>query len=83
MNFHGETVAELEAAFTEAFEGYLEVCTKVGKAPQKPYSDQLMVRLDPGVHQRAALAAELAGKSLTKWTEERLRESADHALAQI
>jgi predicted HicB family RNase H-like nuclease len=34
-----------------------------------------MVRVDPQVHASAALAAELAGKSLAKWTEETLRKA--------
>jgi predicted HicB family RNase H-like nuclease len=83
VHFHGETVAELRKAFREAVEGYLEVCAKVGKAPQKPYSGQIMVRVDPQVHARAALAAELSGKSLAKWTEEKLRENADRELGAL
>jgi predicted HicB family RNase H-like nuclease len=35
-----------------------------------------MARVDPEVHARAALAAELSGKSLAKWTEEKLKEAA-------
>jgi predicted HicB family RNase H-like nuclease len=80
VNFHGETVRELREAFRESVEGYIAVCAKIGKSPQKPYSGQIMVRVDPQVHARAALAAELAGKSLAKWTEERLREDADRVL---
>ena len=81
VNFHGETVEELRAAFRESVDGYVDVCARAGKKPEKPYSGQLMVRVDPEVHARAALAAELAGLSLAKWTEERLREDADRALA--
>jgi predicted HicB family RNase H-like nuclease len=80
VSFHGDTVAELRGAFHEAVEDYLEVCTRIGKAPQKPYSGQIMVRVDPQVHARSALAAELAGKSLAKWAEEKLRAAADRDL---
>ena len=38
VGFHGESVAELRAAFEEAVEDYLETCQKVGRPPQKPYS---------------------------------------------
>ena len=80
VGFHADTVQELKAAFHEAVDDYIAVCAKLGKSPQKPYSGQIMVRVDPRVHARAALAAELSGKSLAKWTEERLREDADRAL---
>ena len=69
VGFHGETVEELKAAFHEAVDDYIETCAKVGKAPQKPFSGQLMVRIDPEVHAKAAEAAELHGISLAKWAE--------------
>lgn len=79
VNFHGETVAALRAAFHEAVDGYLAVCAQAGKAPQKPYSGQLMVRIAPEVHADVARAAELAGTSLNRWTEEALRKAAAEA----
>lgn len=82
VNFHGSSVEELQRAFHEAVDGYVEVCAKIGKTPQKPYSGQLMVRVDPAVHANAAIAAELSGKSLNKWTEEKLKEAADEELAR-
>ena len=38
----------------------------------------MMFRVAPEVHRRAALAAELSGKSLNQWAEEVLEEAADH-----
>ncbi len=76
VGFHADTVVGLREAFREAVEDYVETCAKIGKPPQKPYSGQIMVRVDPEVHAKAALAAELSGKSLAKWTEEKLREAA-------
>jgi predicted HicB family RNase H-like nuclease len=38
IGFHGESVAELEAAFHDAVDDYLESCAKIGKPPKKPYS---------------------------------------------
>jgi predicted HicB family RNase H-like nuclease len=38
VGFHGTTVDELEAAFHEAVDHYLEVCVKIGQEPQRPYS---------------------------------------------
>jgi predicted HicB family RNase H-like nuclease len=80
VNFHGETVKELRSAFVEAVEGYIATCAKIGRPPQKPYSGQIMVRVDPQVHANAAIAAEVSGKSLAKWAEEALREAADRTL---
>jgi predicted HicB family RNase H-like nuclease len=38
-----------------------------------------MLRVDPEVHSRAAIAAELAGKSLNQWGEEVLAKAAEQA----
>jgi predicted HicB family RNase H-like nuclease len=76
VGFHGETVDELRAAFHEAVEDYIETCAKIGKEPQKAFSGQVMFRVSPEVHRKAALAAELAGKSLNQWAEEALERAA-------
>ena len=76
VGFHAETVEGLRAAFQEAVEDYQETCAKIGKDPQRAYSGQMMFRVNPEVHRRAALAAELAGKSLNQWAEEVLGKAA-------
>ena len=75
VGFHADNVDALRAAFREAVEDYIETCARLGKAPQKPYSGRMMFRVDPEVHRRAALAAELAGKSLNQWAEEVLERA--------
>ncbi|MFY7777039.1 MAG: type II toxin-antitoxin system HicB family antitoxin [Elstera sp.] len=76
VGFHADTVEGLRAAFQEAVEDYLETCAHLGKEPQKAFSGQVMFRIDPEVHRKAALAAELAGKSLNQWAEEALKQAA-------
>jgi predicted HicB family RNase H-like nuclease len=80
VGFHAETVPELRAAFREAVDDYVATCARIGKSPQRPYSGQLMVRVDPQVHADAARAAELSGISLAKWTEAVLQEAARKAV---
>lgn len=77
VGFHADTVADLKAAFHEAVDDYIETCAKIGKSPDKPYSGNLMLRVDPKVHANAALAAELSGKSLNEWGQDVLREAAE------
>ncbi len=76
VGFHADNVADLKAAFQEAVDDYIDMCAKIGKSPQKPHSGNLMLRIDPLVHSKAALAAELAGKSLNQWSEEALDKAA-------
>lgn len=70
VGFHGESVAELRAAFEEAVDDYLESCRKLGREPNHPYSGQFRLRLPPELHARAAMVAETQGKSLNTWVSE-------------
>ncbi|MDE0206202.1 MAG: type II toxin-antitoxin system HicB family antitoxin [Candidatus Tectomicrobia bacterium] len=76
VGFHADTVEALREAFREAVEDYIETCARIGKEPQKAFSGQVMFRISPEVHRKAAIAAELAGKSLNQWAEEVLDSAA-------
>ena len=76
VGFHGDSVANLRAAFEEAVDDYLATCEKLGRTPQRPYSGKLMLRLDPNTHARAAMQAQAQGKSLNAWAQETLAKAA-------
>ncbi len=75
VGFHGDTVPNLRFAFEEAVSDYLETCEKLSRAPQRPYSGKVMLRLDPMIHARAAMQAEAQGKSLNAWAQETLAKA--------
>jgi predicted HicB family RNase H-like nuclease len=77
IGFHADSVIGLVAAFEDAVDDYLEICARVGKAPERPYSGKMMLRVSPETHAKAALAAKLAGKSLNQFGEEALRDAAE------
>ena len=81
VTFHADNVEGLRAAFHEAVNDYVDTCAKAGKTPQRAYSGQLMLRVDPQVHASAAMAAQLSGKSLNQWGEEVLANAAAAANA--
>ena len=75
VGFHADTVDDLKKAFHEAVDDYVETCAKIGKEPQKPYSGKVMFRLNPELHRKAAIRAEMEGKSLNQWAEEVLEHA--------
>lgn len=83
VGFHAEDAAGLVAAFHEAVDDYLATCDTVGKSPEKAYSGRVMVRIDPRVHARSALAAQLSGISLNQFSEEAMAALAEQRLARI
>lgn len=72
VGFHGESVTELRAAFEEAVDDYLDLCTEEGKSPDKPYSGKIMLRISPELHAHIAMCAAAQGISLNQWATERL-----------
>lgn len=81
VGFHADTVAGLTEAFHEAVDDYLATCGRAGKESERPYSGKVMLRIAPDIHARAALAAQLSGKSLNQWSEEALAEASRKAVA--
>ena len=78
VGFHSDTVEGLVAAFQESVDDYLDTCARIGKPPERPYSGNVYLRVDPALHARVALAAQLAGKSLSQFG----REALERAVAQ-
>ena len=70
ITFHGATVGRLRHDFRAAIDHYLADCAARGRAPQKPYSGKILLRVAPEVHARAAMTAEAQGKSLNQWVAE-------------
>ena len=83
VSFHADSVPGLIAAFDEALEDYLDACAKIGKTPEKSYSGNVYLRVDEAVHARAAMAAELSGRSLNEFGEEALRSATERLLNAV
>ena len=79
VGFHAESVTDIEAAFHEAVDDYLEACADFGRQPQRPSSGNVMLRIAPSVHAAAVAAAKAAGHSLNKWAEAAFAEKAGAA----
>ena len=75
ITFQGRSIDELKQALEDSVEDYLEFCAEKGKTPEKPYSGRFNVRLEPELHQRIALKAAAAGKSLNGWVAEKLQSA--------
>ena len=52
ITFQGESVSELEQAFHDSVDDYLEWCSEDGVDPEKPYSGKMLLRFDSNLHRR-------------------------------
>jgi predicted HicB family RNase H-like nuclease len=57
ITFQGKSVKEIERAFREFIDDYLEFCKERREEPDKSFSGRLMVRLPPDVHRKAHVSA--------------------------
>ena len=67
ITFEGRTVQELQQAFHDSVDDYLEFCAQRGENPDKPFSGRFIVRLPVEIHRKAYVQAKLEEKSLNSW----------------
>ena len=72
ITFQGRSVDEIEKAFRESIDDYLDFCKERGEEPEKPFSGKFILRMPPRLHHKLYLKANRSGKSLNKWVVETL-----------
>jgi predicted HicB family RNase H-like nuclease len=72
ITFQGTNVEEIEEAFRDSIDDYLDYCQERGEDPDKPFSGRLMVRLPSEIHRELYLEARREGKSLNQIIIDRL-----------
>jgi predicted HicB family RNase H-like nuclease len=75
--FEGNSVKELQKAFAQSIEDYLETCTALKKQPEKTYKGSFNVRIPADLHREAALHAAKMNISLNDF----IRMAIDFSLA--
>lgn len=75
ITYEGESVSEIQAAFQEAVDDYLNHCAQTGKSPQKPYSGKVMLRIAPELHARLAVEAAAHQMSLNQYAANKLSQA--------
>jgi predicted HicB family RNase H-like nuclease len=77
ITFEGCSVDELNQAFKDSVDDYLEFCAARGEEPDKPFSGRFVVRLSPELHRQASIKAKMADKSLNCWVSEVLEQAVE------
>ena len=75
VNYEGESVSELTAAFHEAVDDYLIFCEEHNCKPEKSYSGSFNVRISPATHRDIANRASEAGISINAFVKKALDEA--------
>jgi predicted HicB family RNase H-like nuclease len=75
-DFYAKDVKGLKREGKISLKVFLEACAEDGVEPRKQFSGKFSLRVDPGTHEAAAVAAAASGQSLNQWAEEVLRQAA-------
>src|ERR1700722_99227 len=73
ITFQGSSVKDLEQAFYDSVEDYLEFCASRGESPEKPFSGTFLVRVTSDLHKTIVMEARRRGKSVNKYVASLLR----------
>jgi predicted HicB family RNase H-like nuclease len=75
ITFQGRSVEEIEAAFRESVDDYLEFCQERGEEPDRPFTGRLMLRLPKQLHRDVFVRAKRRGQSLNQFVVDCLRKA--------
>jgi predicted HicB family RNase H-like nuclease len=74
ITFQGTSVEDLQQAFRDSVDDYLDFCKERNEEPDRPFSGRLMVRLSSDLHRKLYVEAKRGGKSLNQLISERLSQ---------
>lgn len=75
-DFYAKDVKGLQREAKISLKVFLDACAEDGVEPRKHFSGKFSLRVDPAIHEAAAIAAAAQGQSLNQWAEEVLRQAA-------
>ena len=74
VTFEAADVEELKREFRVSIDDYLSWCEEDGVEPKKPFSGNILLRIDSKLHHRIAASAAESGMSVNSWVKEALEE---------
>ena len=75
ITFQGDSATELQQAFVDSIEDYLEFCRARGEDPERPFSGKFIVRVEPELHRQIFYRAREQDTSLNQWVRETLEKA--------
>jgi predicted HicB family RNase H-like nuclease len=80
ISYEGETAKEIDAAFKEAVNDYLDTCNIRDVEPEKPFKGSLNIRIGRELHEKAAIIAKKIGCSSLN---EFIKQALDHEIERF
>jgi predicted HicB family RNase H-like nuclease len=74
-DFYAKDVDGLRREGKISLKVFLDACAEDGVNPRKHFSGKFSLRVDPELHEAAAIAAAANGQSLNQWAAEAIRQA--------
>lgn len=78
VTYEGGSVPEITSAFVAAVDRYIEHCERTGLPAEKPCSGTFNVRIGPGLHKDAVMAARRHGTTLNDFVVRSIQAAIDN-----
>ncbi len=75
ITFQGTSVKELEKAFHDSVNDYLNWCKERGEEPERSFSGTFNLRISPELHAKLVVQAKTQGLSLNSYVTETLKRA--------
>ena len=79
ITFQADKASDIPKAFHDSVDDYLAFCTSRGEQPDRAYSGQFVLRLDPKLHRKLDMLADASKKSLNAVATELLDQAVQSA----
>ena len=83
ITFQGHSVEQLESAFADSIDDYLEFCKANGRIAERPASGNFMVRATPELHRRIRDVAARHGVSTNAFVVTALEQASAAAMTPL
>ncbi len=77
ITFQAESVPQAIEEFHASVDSYLELCRSRQESPEKPYSGNFMVRVDPELHRQIATWAQVESVSINSLVASLIRHACE------
>lgn len=75
ITFRGTTPKEIKKEFETSIDGYLDWCEELGQEPEKPFSGNIHIRLQPILHAQLVAKAKSNCVSLNHYINQTLQRA--------
>lgn len=75
ITFRGTTPEEIKREFEASIDGYLNWCRELGQEPEKPFSGNIHLRLQPDLHSKLVSEAKSHNLSLNSYINQTLQRA--------